>query len=378
MITLDSFEKLLKEKEKVSLTVNSGDDAAEVFLLDSQYKRIGAQNGRTIQFKIDPGVYIVKVRAGSDCQEKSVALYDDQNVDFEPIEFSTPAPIEGTAKTHEYHIGNAIAHSKKVHVKKGNGSQIYIFVRDWTSKTQSAEIKTLKRTPAKGLTLHNEQGKELVNLEKLSDEEVRWDPWAACNIELEPGFYCLSLTTANGDTLEQTIVASPGWQTQIFLLVRNYGYKKEDKRADLSNSAIFMARIGEGFKTQTHPNNIDGTDFRLVELTRQALLNDRQRLSKSLLDQAVKRKFANPMMAIYSALLLLRYPDYDKGLIETVINNLRRLLGKSHPDVEALAIKAGIESNFVFRIPPMLRNSWVYVLEASMKQPDLVPRLTSL
>lgn len=373
MITLDSFEGLLNEKKKVSLTVNSGDYAAEVFLLDSQYKRIDAQTGKTIQFIIDPGVYIVKVRTGSDCQEKSVALYNDQKVDFEPIEFSTPAPIEGTAKTHEYHVGNAIAHSQKVQVKKGEGSQIYIFVRDWTTKTQSAKVKTLKRTPAKGLTLRDEQGKKLVDLEKSSDEEVRWDPWAACNIELEPGFYRLSVTTADGDTLKQTVVASPGWQTQIFLLVRNYGRKKEDKRADLSNSAIFMARLGEGFKTQTHPNNPEDSDFRLAELARQALLNDRQRLSGNLLHQAINRKFTNPMMAIYGAHLLLRDPKYDTGLIRIVIINLRRLLGNSHPDVEALALKAGIKTDFVFRIPPMLRNSWVYVLEASMKQPGLVP-----
>lgn len=119
MLTLDSFEGLMNEAKEVTLTVESGDEAAEIFIIDSKFNRIAAKAGQIAEFKLEPGLYSVKVRAGSDYREKSVMLHEDQKVIFDPIEFSTPAPLEGTAKTHEYHIGNAINHSHKIHVTIG-------------------------------------------------------------------------------------------------------------------------------------------------------------------------------------------------------------------------------------------------------------------
>ncbi len=374
MLTLDAFESLMNKTKKINLTVNSGDEGAEIFILDSQYKRIAVGTGPHMEFKLEPGVYTVKVRAGSDYREQAVVLYKNQKLDFEPIEFSAPAPIEGTGKTHEYHVGNAEVHSKKIHLSVGKGSQIYLFVRDWTSKKESPEIETLKRTPAKGLKLCDSKGKELVNLEMSSDKEIRWDPWAACNIEVKPGNYRLQLRTETGNILEQTIVASPRWQTQVFLLVRDYGFKKKDLRADISGASIFMARSGEGFKPQkrntSHPEK---PDLRLSELARQALLNDRSRLCENIIQQTIKRKFVNPMMGIYGAHLMLRNKEYDANLVKFVIDNLRNLFETPHPDVEALALKANIDSNYVFDTPPMLRSSWAYILEASCQKPGLVP-----
>jgi hypothetical protein len=61
-------------------------------------------------------------------------------------------------------------------------------------------------------------------------------------------------------------------------------------------------------------------------------------------------------------------------LLETVVDNLRRLLGPSHPDVEALAWRVGRgSSDYRFTTPPMLRRSWGIVLDTTVIHPELVP-----
>jgi hypothetical protein len=365
------FQEQITQTKELTLTVHSGDTGAEVFLLNNKYNRIGATVGSLVEFKLEPGVYTVKVRAGSYTQEKSIVLLQDQELIFDAIKFSSPAPIEDTAKTHEYHLENAENNSRKIHLQIAEGSQLYVFTRDWTPGSDDGN--TLKRNPAIGLTLMDMQEKLLVDFEAASDKYLYKDPWAACNVALLPGAYILCLKTASGDILKQPVVTSPGWQTQIFLLQRDYGVKEKDLRSDLSNAAIFIFRIGVGFNPLNRSNNYEFSDLRLTELARQALVNDRTRLAGNLLDQAFNRKFENPMLGIYAAHLLLLNEKYDKSFLEIVINNLRGLLQVSHPDVEALAIKAKIKTEYIFVNPPMLSNSWKYILDASAEFPEIVP-----
>ena len=83
MSLLDSFEKLMNEPKQLTLTVESGDEATEIFLLDCTFNRIGIETGRTAEFKVDPGIYSVKVRTGSDFRTKSVVLHADEKLTFE-------------------------------------------------------------------------------------------------------------------------------------------------------------------------------------------------------------------------------------------------------------------------------------------------------
>lgn len=359
--------------QEFNLTVKTGEAAAEIFIIDGQYNRIASGSGEEAIFRLATGLYAVKVRAGNECQEQPVAIFKDETVIFKPIRFSSPAPLEGTSKTHEYHIGNAEGHSHKIHCVIGKGSQVYVFVRDYTSKVKSPDIETLKYTPALGLSLRNTQGEVLVNFEETSNKEISGDPWAACNVELNPGIFQLALETADGNVLEQTIVAAPGWQTQIFLLLRNYGLKNKDLRADLSGASIFMSPLGTGFKSQNSDSkNPMELNYRLTELASQALVNNRQRLSEKLTNEVLNGKFNNPMLGIYGAHLMMNNSEYDKDLLAVVIENLRSLFQMPHPDVEAIALKSKTGSTYTFDVPPMLRNSWAYILEASVDQPQLV------
>lgn len=355
------------------LTVNTRDEASEIFVIDSQFLRVGNTAGRAASFTLPEGLYTVKIRAGSVYSEQSVALFENKTVNFDPVTFSSAAPLEGTAKTHEYHIENAKNHSHALNVQLGGGSQIYIFARDFTGRGPKP-TRAAQSNPMRGLALYNRHGDLLVDLETASTISTDTDPWAACNIAIDPGAYRLRLSTDSGDLLEQTLIASPGWQLQVFLLQKNYGLHKPDYRADISNASIFMTTLGKGFDTgNLPPMDPEETDARLVELARQAIRDGRNSLSGTVIQSLLNAKFANPMLGVYGAHLSLMNKEINRTTMEMVVGNLRYLLQAPHPDVEAIAIRSGLGSDYIFDMPPMLRRSWEFMLEQSVVKPEIIP-----
>lgn len=353
---------------QVRLEVRTQDDAAEIYVIDAHFHLAARGLGRSQTFSLDPGVYTVKVRAGSVTREEDVILgKGDKEMlkEFSALQFVSPAPLEATAKTHEYHMAAASIESRNVHVQAGQGSWIFVFARDWTAPGQPHVSPPDPRHPATGLTLRDARGNPVADFATQSKSDLSQDPWAACNVQLNPGLYRLGLKLPSGATLEQTVVAAAGWQTQIFLLQRAYGQGPDDRLADLPGASILLAG-GSGFD----PNR---PDIRLVELARQGLANTRQVLPDNVVQEMLYGKFENPMLGIYGAHLLLLREKLEPMYLRTIVGNLRSLLG-THPDVEALALGLGPgESSYIFEVPPMLRRSWSLVLNASVKRPDLVP-----
>ena len=360
-------------QDKLSLTVHTENQSAEVFIIDGRFKVVERARGRESNFSLNPGIYTVKVRAGFETREQHVALLDkSENVTFGRIDFASPAPLIGTGRTHEYHIAAAAAESRKVHVKSGVGSSIFFFVRDWTSRKRSDSGHQPNSRPQKGLKLFNLSGRVVADLDQESKFDATKDPWAACNVELDPGLYRLGLELGSGDMLEQTVVASPGWQTQVFALQRDYletgpkqGESGSDRRADVTDASIMLSQTGF---------NPDDPSKRLVEVAKVGLINTRQTLPEGDVKAILAGKFENPMLGIFGAHLLLLNKQMKLDLLSVVVRNLRRMLGNEHPDVEALALRLGShETRYVFKHPPMLRRSWWHVVDATIDRPELVP-----
>ncbi len=352
-------------QKRVHLEVLTHDDATEIFVIDAQLNLAARGVGR-LETDLEPGIYKVKARAGLEAREDYVILHEGDPAevkDFGIIQFPSPAPIVGTAKTHEYQMSAAAAESRRVHVTAGQGSFVFVFARDWTSADQSQAPAQTPLHPARGLSLRDAQDNVVVDFGTQSASSLAADPWSACNVQVNPGLYRLSLDLPSGARLEQTIVASPGWQTQVFALQHSYRTGPDDRGADLPSASIFLSRGGF---------DPDGHDMRLVEMARLGLINERKVVPKEVLE-LVGQKYDDPMLGIYGAHLLLLDPQPDLGLLSTVVQNLRRLV-RVHPDVEAIALKlASAASSFVFAMPPMLRRSWSLVLDATVQKPDLVP-----
>jgi hypothetical protein len=349
---------------RLNLEVRCADSATEVFVIDGQFNLRDRGIGH-LKTLLEPGIYKVKVRAGFETREHPIVLRDhDESIDIPPFDFVSPAPLDGTSKTHEFHIQAAHDESLKVHLSAGKGSAVFIFARDWTGDTAPVPAPTSYENPSRGLSLQDLRGNVIADLTTQGKHYDGWEPWAACNIEVNPGCYLLSLKTPADETLNQVIVAAPGWQTQVFLLQREYEEGADKKRADVQGAAILMAPSGQGFDPASE-------SLRLAELARVGLLNGRRVLSDDV-RKMLNKKFQNPMLGIFGAHLLLLDPEPDLNLLNVVVTNLRALVSGNHPDVEALALKLDPSSGNAFDTPPMLRKSWTMIVGATAKRADLI------
>jgi hypothetical protein len=91
----------------------------------------------------------------------------------------------------------------------------------------------------------------------------------------------------------------------------------------------------------------------------------------------LRSNFRSPIGGMFAGHILLLDPEPDYDLLRHVVDQLRELLGDSHPDVEALALALPEPrpsgTAYVFHTPPMLRRSWALVIAATARQPELIP-----
>lgn len=379
-------------KIKIRLVVETKDETADIYVIDSFFRVVERGRGIKQIFEMKPGIYTVKVRVGFESREKDFVLIDKpETATFDAIEFPSAIPLVETARTHEYHIDAAERESQIIHLKKGEGSWIFVFARDWKPSDwnlcdSEKQIQTTS-LPHKGLTLKGANGEIIADIEKKAICDNSLDAWAACNVEVNPGQYRLSVEIDSDKTIEQTVVACRGWQTQIFLLQKNYDYKKtaEARRADLTNTGILMSRgridaknqkklIGELNGQNQKMFDAQNPKMRLLDLARLGLTNSRQILPNSDIDRILHGKFENPMLGILGAYLLLKGKKTRLKLLKIVVENLRRILGEgTHPDVEALALRVKNKTAvYNFDLPPMLRQSWIQVVNSTARNADLI------
>jgi hypothetical protein len=373
--------------ERVPLRVETEDPESEIFLVDGKF-RLRAKGLGTLRESMSPGLYKVKVHTGSRIRERYVMLKpgnetlvgktsdvtlsrsaEEVVMHFAPIPFTTAVPLNGVSWQCPEHTTAAIRHSTQVHVSMGQGSQLFVFNRSWTQEEASPGERQREVGPPVKITLHDHEGDLLVDLfeEGAVDAEAK-DPWMACNIELNPGFYRLRVRTGAGPELEGMLVAAKGWQTQVFMCqVR----KRGAKAAALSpgTGSVHLRRIDERGFNPYRPG------MRVTELARIGLANERAVLSPALLHQLREMELRNPMLGLYGAYLLLLDNKPDLELVRGLVHSLRGQLG-SHPDVEALALRAGLEpiEPEIFQWPPMLMRSWSIIVNETIGRPNLVPQ----
>lgn len=361
----------------------SGHSDIELFVVDHALQLV-VRGTLPWSGTLAPGVYKFKFRRGTAIEEQHVMLRPGSpavTLAAPKLTTASPAPLEASSRTHEYHIGAASQSSRQVHEKFGAGGQLFLLVRDWTTHNEP----TRTPQPAAGLHICDAAGTVLFDVEKVTAGVRDQDRWATVNIEVNPGSYRLRLETRQQGTFEQTIVVSPGWQTQVFLLLTNYSptigpdsKNGADWRADLNRASILMAERGRGFDPASH-------EFRLAD-TACAWLGSRQQTAAAAgLKHALQLKFNNPMLGIYAAHALTsgptskemeKSPPIAESLFRDVVSNLEYLV-PGHPDVQALRLWLdGAASVNIppLHMPPMLTSSWMKFVEASATRRELIAR----
>ena len=352
-----------------TLVVSSG-PLAEISVLDGSMNTVARSVGE-LREDLAPGLYKIRVRNGPspEVAEQFVSLDQNRTMSIDAPPIFSPIPLEGTTRSHEYHMSRAVDSSRNPQFSFGQGSGLFVFAREWSATGTGAH-----NNPAEGLEIIDETGKLLAEVGKTATIELSNDPSAAWCATVSPGAYRLRFALADGSIIERALFASPGCQTQIFILLSTSISSPAAKAyPNLAGGAVIMSP-----KFQFDPQD-RGTQ--LGEIARYALTQKRRVLNDQLRREIVNEKFADPMLGLLGAHLILRDEPDNATLFETVTGNLLRLLGPDHPDLRLLCLRRrapllGMRRSL--ESPPMLRASWDLAVEASLENPNSFPEAGSV
>jgi hypothetical protein len=344
----------MSPSKRARLTVRA-EPGVSLTVLDAELKPVASALG-TLDAQLPPGLYELQLVAGHAVTREVIRL-SENGTTFQapPVDFPSPAPLSPTGAD-DVIAQHAKTLSRRPGKRFGKGAELLIVVSD--------DAAAARANPAAGLSLRALDGTPITEIEEVAKQSRpgKQPLWAIACIALDPGAYRLRVATG-GPTIEQTVVLTKSWQTQVFLDRKSWGPPPAKRRASLPDAAVLMARIGAGFDPSRR-------ELRLAELVRVALLDSRAILIDSDIQKLVYGKWDNPMFGLYGANVLLATRSRQIRDLDVIRRNLRKLLG-DHPDVTALDARAGMTVEPV-TVPPMLRVSWDALVSASARQPELI------
>lgn len=351
--------KRSQSEVRISLTARAADQATEVFITDGSFQRIADGVGQ-VQIDVTPGIYKVRFRSGDEQSDRLIAVREEDGaitVEGRPVLFHSPVPIVETSTADSDHASAAADAAQAPPRSLGTGSQLLLFTRDTLSPAE----------PWVGISVHDVYGEPIAHMSEGSSDAD--EAWGALHLELDAGTYRIRVDTGEIGTFEMFAVTRSGWQTQVFLLSEEFRIGSDSiRRASLKHASVLMTREDSGFSAEDR-------QIRLTDLARQGLASKRPIARSADLHDMLWAKYENPMLGIYGAHLLLLRPPINHDLVETVMHNLRRLVG-SHPDVEALELRPGASTppkSLKFPTPPMLDSSWGLISRGTRRRASLVP-----
>lgn len=347
------------------LDVDPGDPTAEIYVIDGQFELADSGRG-SLATKLPFGLFKLKTRIGRAIKH-SVVLLDTDRPALERARIakqaSTVVPIDNTAVSHEYHTHARFLAQTASASAAGARAALLVMARTFSPDGSAAETK-----PWQGITVVDEHGALVLDLEHEGERDTGGDPYAICTKAVTPGSYYLRQRLDDGTAIEQSLIVCESWRLEAYVLRRVA--REPGTLSSRPRVSIMMGRL-----------DVPPTDQyidQLIDTARVALADERQILNDRL-ESLLFTKFENPMAGIIGGHLLLvereRNPARDISLLDTVVKNLEGLLGPAHPDVAALALRAPRRRSKLPRLtgPPMLQRSWKILVDGAQRRPDLVP-----
>ncbi|MFJ4292811.1 hypothetical protein ACIP1U_23955 [Cupriavidus sp. NPDC089707] len=367
-------------RSDVPLVVTATDLSSEVMVVDGDFQVL-ARGLQCVELRVPPGIYRARALVGSQHNEMlfSVEATDSRKtVQIPAVEFSSPIPLAQTATSRDYHQNalSAAVHNATDAARLGAGSQIVIFLRDPSDLCFSLEPHELARYAENfdGFVLSKWDGNDRHALKEIGVFEPQRG-YLVASVQANPGAYALSLPYRDNNRQFLPLVVPAGWSLHVYITMDEIPPTGLGRRANLDEAAIVLDRLHVGFE----PNR---TDLKVLEVARHALARGHNVLQPAAMSQLLEEKFANPMMGIMAAHLMLLEPQPNLPLVQTVVENTGSLIGAGFPDLLALSYRlksarpdgASIDdANQVvagLRAPPMLQRSWHFLMEAWRKAPQ--------
>ena len=190
----------------VRLRVSVDSPLAEVFLVDHAFALIERSVG-DLEAAVEPGVYTVRARLGGEEVERLIILIADHSLNLSgQLQIASAAPLEGTSRTHEFHIDHAASGSGKTSrsgqpppsaLSVGSGAEMFLMARRWSSAMRPGGLPHAAPRTVPDLILRRPDGEIILDLTKSgTGEKLGWDPFLGCRVTVDPGAYILGWRAA--------------------------------------------------------------------------------------------------------------------------------------------------------------------------------------
>src|SRR5581483_5365735 len=369
------------------LSIEASNVAASITLINCRFDKVlqstGFYGGRQAA-----GVYKIRVQYGQEIADVSerIILLDrdaDQLTIAGPM-VRSPVPTRGTAFIHEFH---ELAADRLADLPAPPGRPaaetcgLAVLARYWTGNPPTVTDPSRFPHPFDGLSLHTLKGAPIADLASDSGTALvssnGLDPVATLQLPLDTGTYILRQSLPDGRTIDRSVVLAPGWVTEVYIQRSNDDLVPSEaaRVRSMGSVRLLMRRPG------THISSAGvGNDNEALEIAYQALGSGKRLLTQTgagSLEALLLAKFENPIAGIVGALLLISECDQspdpvqrDRCLapLDETVRNLRRLVGSSHPDVEALSIRCPdptLHSSSPVMVPPMFSRSWAAAVHSA-------------
>ena len=373
-----------------ALTVEPRDATARIVVVGTRLELVKSQNGR-LKADLPFGIYKIRLKMGRQITETVILLDDDFSPSLlrpgdDPYAGATSgvlsvpripsaAPLAKSATSHEYQRQAAAnvtqSLGSQTHASLDKGATLIVMARSWSGKGAKPDLK-----PWAGVEIADQKGTVVLDLCHQGRHNTSVpDPFAIATVALTPGVYSLRHRLPNGDRIEQSLILPPGgWQLEAYILRRSI---KRDTVEQCARVSLLMRRMPGPESVLIGQHEWGASEDTLLEKARIALADERQILNPEL-DALLLQKFDNPLAGILGGhLLLLENPKGKRlELLNWVVEQGRKLVGRNHPDIEALSLKCPkreLRTKGPIEAPPLFERSWQLIVEGSQHTPKLVP-----
>ncbi len=351
--------------------IECADKFAEVAVVDSRYK-VRLRGIGTLQGLLPKGLYMARARSGDTTRQQPIRVVDtDVTVtfpEFGSLRSSAPLYPERGFETNFVSTGSASL------VTPNANSSILLALRhvpihgEESTTTDFVQVQS-----ALGFELCTVEGKPIHDFSSTPLSPTASGHWVAA-LQIASGWYSLAIPTDRETRVLLPIYIGQRFSPSVFieLLSRRSG----NPRMDLDRILVsYDDREADIFRDQDR--------MRAIELARRSLVRGRNMLTPALMQVLINQKFADPMLGLFIAHLMLASPDADQAMFEEVVRNTGDIMQyPEHPDlviVRAMGRMRGLWKQATLPgdkeplvAPPLLRASWDGLLHLKERGSEVV------
>ena len=284
-----------KSSPQRQLIIDAETPATEITVIDDRGE-VKAKGVRRLEARLPPAIYKVRYRVGDRVVDQLIELepgdgpYQLETIPSLPILSAAPLPDNGADASSAQFAQQLIARTPTDPAKRAS-----IFVSISTDVGSALEESPLPDQPGAGISIHTSG----VKIGDLKNAETR-DGCCGWCARVDPGQYILRVETPDGRPVEQTLIASEGWQAQFYSrlvkkLVAGTGTAGQSQRfawqLDTARSGVLLLR--EPVVGLPSPEQM-----RWTAAARQALAAGRTGVgpNEEMVGKLLQEKFENPML----------------------------------------------------------------------------------